>query len=107
MPWSPLGRGRLARPWDVGSARTETDNVTQRLLTQVQDADREVVDAVQRIAAKRGVSMAQGVVSPIIGATRLEHLNDAVAALALKLDPAEHAMLESPYQPRVPFGHAV
>jgi aryl-alcohol dehydrogenase-like predicted oxidoreductase len=117
MPWSPLGRGRLARPWDVGSARTETDNVTQRLLTQVQDADREVVDAVQRIAAKRGVSMAQvalawvlaqpGVVSPIIGATRLEHLDDAVAALALKLDPAEHAMLEIPYQPRIPFGHAV
>jgi len=116
MPWSPLGRGRLARPWDVGSSRTDTDNVTQRLLTQVQEADREVVDAVQHIAAKRGVSMAQvalawvlaqpGVVSPIIGATRLEHLDDAVAALALKLDPDERAMLESPYQPRAPFGHA-
>jgi aryl-alcohol dehydrogenase-like predicted oxidoreductase len=116
MPWSPLGRGRLARPWDVGSSRTDTDNVTQRLLTQVQEADREVVDAVQQIATKRGVSMAQvalawvlaqpGVVSPIIGATRLEHLDDAVAALALKLDSDERAMLESPYQPRAAFGHA-
>jgi aryl-alcohol dehydrogenase-like predicted oxidoreductase len=116
MPWSPLGRGRLARPWDAASARTDTDNVTQRLLKQVQPSDQQIVEAVERIAKRRGIPMAQvalawvlqqpGVASPIIGATRLEHLDDAVAALQIRLDPQEVAELERPYMARRAFGHA-
>ncbi len=116
MPWSPLGRGRLARPWDSASNRTDTDQVTQRLLRQVQPSDQQIVEAVERIARRRGVPMAQialawvlqqpGVVSPIIGATRLEHLDDAVSALRIRLDTQETAELEGPYAARPPFGHA-
>jgi aryl-alcohol dehydrogenase-like predicted oxidoreductase len=116
MPWSPLGRGRLARPWEVSSSRTESDDVTQRLLKHTQQSDRAIVDAVQSLAARRSVSMAQialawvlrqpGVASPIIGATRLEHLEEAVAALKVQLSDAECVELEQHYQARSPFGHA-
>jgi aryl-alcohol dehydrogenase-like predicted oxidoreductase len=116
MPWSPLGRGRLARPWEVSSSRTESDDVTQRLLKHTQQSDRAIVEAVQSLAARRSVSMAQialawvlrqpGVASPIIGATRLEHLEEAVAALKVQLSDAECVELEQHYQARSPFGHA-
>jgi aryl-alcohol dehydrogenase-like predicted oxidoreductase len=116
MPWSPLGRGRLARPWEVSSSRTESDDVTQRLLKHTQQSDRAIVEAVQSLAARRSVSMAQialawvlrqpGVASPLIGATRLEHLEEAVAALKVQLSDAECVELEQHYQARSPFGHA-
>jgi len=116
IPWSPLARGRLTRDWDATSARLETDDFGRTLYANTPDADRNVVEAVARIAAQRGVPRAQvalawvlarpGITAPIVGATKLEHLDDAVAALALKLTPEEIAALEAPYVPHAVVGHA-
>ena len=107
IPWSPLARGRLTRAWGATTNRSEHDQFAQSLYD---DEDRPIVDAVLEVAAHRGVAPAQValawvlhnpvVASPIIGATRAEHLGDAVAALALTLDDEELAALESPYRPR-------
>ncbi len=109
MPWSPLARGRLTRPWDAGSARTETDEFGKTLYTEFPDADRRVVEAVQAMAAQRGVPGAQialawvlqkkGMTSPIVGASKPHHLTDAVAACSLTLTAQEIAALEAPYVP--------
>jgi aryl-alcohol dehydrogenase-like predicted oxidoreductase len=109
MPWSPLARGRLTRPWNETSSRQETDEFGKKLYTQFPDSDRLIVDQVSAIAGARGVPRAQvalawllqkkGVTSPIIGASKPEHLRDAVAALALKLTAEEIASLEKPYVP--------
>jgi aryl-alcohol dehydrogenase-like predicted oxidoreductase len=114
MPWSPLGRGRLARPWAESTLRNETDEVNLRLLRQAQQSDQSIIEAVEGLARQRGVTMAQvalawvlrhpGVASPIVGATRIEHLDQAVAALGLQLSDEECAGLERPYLPRRPFG---
>ncbi len=106
IPWSPLARGRLTRPWDEQTSRSESDEFGRSLYT---DDDRTIVDAVLNIAAKRGVAPAQValawvlknpvVSSPIVGATKPEHLSDAVAALDIELDDAEVAELEAGYQP--------
>jgi len=116
MPWSPMARGRLTRDWDQGSARAETDAFGRSLYAKTGDADRKVVEAVAAVAAARGVPRAQvalawvlqqpGVDSPIVGATKLEHLDDAVAALSLRLSPEECAALEAPYVPHAVVGHA-
>lgn len=116
MPWSPLARGRLTRDWDQGSARSETDAFGRSLYAKTADADRKVVEAVAAVAAARGVPRAQvalawvlqqpGITSPIVGATRLEHLDDAVAALSLQLSPQELAALQAPYVPHAIVGHA-
>ena len=113
IPWSPLARGRLTRPWDSTTARSETDEFGKTLY---QDDDREIVARVQRIADDRGVSPAQvalawvsrhpTVVAPIVGATKPHHLDDAVAALDLALDDDEVALLEEPYAPRAVVGFA-
>lgn len=110
MPWSPLARGRLARPADGASTqRSQTDRLQSVLYDQTQDADAKVISEVERIAGSRGVSMAQialawvlqkpAVTSPVIGATKAGHIDDAVAALDLKLTPEEIAALEKPYVP--------
>ena len=109
MPWSPLARGRLTRPWNESSARQETDEYGKTLYTQFPDSDRLVIEAVGEVAKGRGVSRAQvalawvlqkkGVTSPIVGASKPEHLIDAVAALSLKLTAEEIATLEAPYVP--------
>jgi aryl-alcohol dehydrogenase-like predicted oxidoreductase len=109
MPWSPLARGRLTRPWNETSSRQETDEFGKKLYTQFPDSDRLIVDQVSAIAGARGVPRAQvalawllqkkDVTSPIIGASKPEHLQDAVAALALKLTAEEIASLEKPYVP--------
>ena len=109
MPWSPLARGRLTRDWRETSTREETDEVGKKLYTAAVDADRAVIDAVAAVAAARGVPRAQvalawvvqqpGITAPIIGASRVGHLEDAVAALALRLTPEELAALEAPYVP--------
>jgi 1-deoxyxylulose-5-phosphate synthase len=109
MPWSPLARGRLTRAWDETSSRQETDEFGKKLYTQFPDSDRLVVDQVGAIASARGVPRAQvalawllqkkGVTSPIVGASKPEHLKDAVAALSLKLTAEEIASLERPYVP--------
>jgi aryl-alcohol dehydrogenase-like predicted oxidoreductase len=113
IPWSPLARGRLARPWDATSARSETDEFGRSLY---RDEDRTVVERVAAVAEGRGVAMAQValawilskavVTAPIVGATRIEHLDDAVAAVDLRLEAAEIASLEEPYRPHEVAGFA-
>ncbi|TPE47713.1 aldo/keto reductase [Amaricoccus solimangrovi] len=116
IPWSPLARGRLARPWGEGSERSATDGYTPALYAEEVAADREIVGKVVEIAAARGAKPAQvalawllgrePVVSPVIGATRPEQLADAAAALTLELSLEEIAALEAPYRPRAVIGFA-
>ncbi len=116
IPWSPLARGRLTRPWGQSTYRDETDEVSKRLYTATEEADRKVVEQVAEIAAKRGVSRAQValawvlqkpfVSAPIIGASKPGHLEDAEAALSLQLTPEEIGALEAPYIPHGIVGFA-
>jgi aryl-alcohol dehydrogenase-like predicted oxidoreductase len=109
LPWSPLARGRLARPWRTTTTRTETDEVARRLYRD-NHSDEEVVSRVEQTASARGVTMAQValawvlhqevVTSPIIGARTVGHLEDAVGALELTLSSEERERLEDPYIPR-------
>jgi 1-deoxyxylulose-5-phosphate synthase len=109
MPWSPLARGRLTRAWNETSSRQETDEFGKKLYTQFPDSDRLIIDQVSAIAAARGVPRAEvamawllqkkGVTSPIVGASKADHLKDAVAALSLKLTAEEITSLERPYVP--------
>jgi aryl-alcohol dehydrogenase-like predicted oxidoreductase len=111
IPWSPLARGRLTRPWNETSARSELDEFGRSLY---QEGDGEIVDAVSRIAERRGVPRAQvalawvaarpGVTAPIVGATRAGHIEDAVAGVDLELTPDEVSELEAPYTPRAIAG---
>ena len=117
LPWSPLARGFLAgnrRPGDFGeTTRAKTDDFAHRLYYQ--DSDFKVVDQVTEIANRRGVRNAQvalawllqqpGVTAPIIGASKMSHLEDAVNALELNLEPDELAALAEPYQPHAVLGH--
>src|ERR1017187_3184612 len=106
IPWSPLARGRLTRPWEQQTKRSEVDQFGRELSFE---NDRPIVDTVIDIASRRGVAPAQialawvlskaAVVSPIVGATKAQHLTDAIAALDLRLDDAEIASLEKDYQP--------
>ena len=114
LPWSPLAAGLVTRPWgDRGTTRGELNPTTDMFGRPLfHDSDEAIVDAVQRIADKRGVSMAQValawvlrnpvVSAPIVGATKPHHLSDAVAALDLDLTDDEVAALEDPYTPRLP-----
>jgi aryl-alcohol dehydrogenase-like predicted oxidoreductase len=114
IPWGPVAGGKLARPWgEKGTARGATSSATDQQGRPVQlGSDQAIVDAVQRIAADRGVAMAtvamawvlrNPVISaPIIGATKEHHLADAAAALDLKLTDEEVAALEEPYVARQP-----
>lgn len=115
IPWSPLARGRLTRDWDARSDRSETDEIGKGLYTSMtEDADRRVVEAVAKIAKVRGVPRAQialawllaksEVSAPIIGATKLHHLDDAVAALTIRLSAAEITELEISYIPHPVVG---
>jgi aryl-alcohol dehydrogenase (NADP+) len=111
LPWSPLARGRLTRPWDAETARGQTDEFGSTLY---RDSDESIVAAVLDVAAQRDLPPAQialawllrqpGVTSPIVGATKLDHLNDAVAALDVELTDDEVARLESPYEPHAVAG---
>jgi len=115
IPWSPLARGRLARDWDAASARSENDAFGRSLYAKTADADRKVAEALAAVAARLGRPRAQvalawllaksEVTAPIIGATRLEQLDDAVAALTLRLTPEEIAELEAPYVAHPVVGH--
>jgi len=114
IPWSPLARGRLTRDWNTSSARSETDEFGRSLYAQTEDADRRIVERVGEIAASRGVPRAQvalawvlqkNVISaPIVGATKAQHLDDAVAALSLKLSEDEVKQLEELYVPHTVTG---
>jgi len=116
IPWSPLARGRLARPWGSTTNRSEKDAFGRKTYNSLSEADHAIVEKVAELAKRRGVPMAQvalawvlqksEVTSPIIGATKPEHLRDAVASLELKLTAAEVAELEAPYVPHPVAGFA-
>jgi aryl-alcohol dehydrogenase-like predicted oxidoreductase len=112
IPWSPLAKGRLTRPWsEQQTQRATTDPLQSRYSGETNEP---IVDAVQRVAEARGVPMAQValawvlrnpvVSAPIVGATKSHHLPDAVAALELELTEEEVQALEEPYTPRLPSG---
>ncbi len=113
LPWSPLARGLLAGNRKAGTDRSKQDDYAHKLYTR--EADDRVVDCVQELAKEKNVPPAQialswllhkpGVTAPIIGASKPHHLDDAVAALAIKLTPAEIEKLESVYVPHPVLGH--
>ncbi len=117
IPWSPLARGVLAgnrtREGEKRTTRSSTDPFTDFLYSQPTDFD--VVDRVAEVAAERGVAPAQvalawllhrpGVTAPIVGATKVAHLEDAIAAEQLELGPEEMARLEEPYAAHPVLGH--
>jgi aryl-alcohol dehydrogenase-like predicted oxidoreductase len=114
IPWSPLARGRLTRAWKTETSRSDTDAFGKTLYSRTEDADRKVVDRLGEVAEKRGVPRAQvalawllskpGVTSPIVGASKPHHLEDAVAALSVHLTPEEMTALEEPYVPHPVLG---
>src|ERR1700756_5165122 len=115
LPWSPLARGRLARPWKTESTkRLETDQFGKTLYSKTEEADRKVAGRLGELSEKRGVPRAQlalawmlskpFITSPIVGATKANHLTDAVAALSLRLTTEEIASLEEPYTPHPVLG---
>jgi 1-deoxyxylulose-5-phosphate synthase len=109
--YSPLARGRLARPWGETTARSEADPAAARQNQATAESDQEIIDAVGAVAAERGVSRAQialawlrrhpVVAAPIVGALKTTHIDDAVAALGTSLTDDEAAKLEAPYTPRL------
>jgi aryl-alcohol dehydrogenase-like predicted oxidoreductase len=116
IPWSPLARGRLTRPWASESGRARTDDYARTLYAATEDSDRKVVAAVERLSKQRGIPMAQltlawllgrpAITAPIIGATKPQHLDDAVAALGVKLSDDEVKDLEAPYLPHPIAGYS-
>ncbi|HEY9461173.1 MAG TPA: aldo/keto reductase [Paralcaligenes sp.] len=110
LPWSPLARGRLARPWgQQATERSGNDGFAQTLYAASEEADRRVVEAVGKVATARGVPYAQialawllqkpAIVSPVVGTSKPQHLDDALAALDVKLSADEITLLEAPYVP--------
>ncbi len=115
IPWSPLARGKLARPGGSGdTARAQTDQYSRKLYDATQEADARVVDAVGEVAEATGASRAAvalawllakpGITSPIIGASKPHHLQDALAALDVRLTPEQVARLEADYVPHAVAG---
>ena len=113
IPWSPLARGRLTRGWDASTARSASDEFGRSLYL---DSDREIVERVAGVAQARGIPRARValawllakpvVTAPIVGATKPEHLADAVAAVDVTLSEDEIAQLETPYAPHRVAGFA-
>lgn len=109
IPYSPLASGRLTRDWSESTHRSETDQVQKSKYDATADADHVIVERVTEIAEKHGVPRVQiaiawllqkePVTAPIIGATKISHLEDAVAALSVNLTPEEVTYLEEPYIP--------
>ena len=115
IPWSPLARGKLTRPWQAeGTTRSETDKFAKVIYSATNEADKQVVDRLGEVAEKKGVSRATlalawmlskpGMTAPIVGATKPNHLEDAVAALGVKLTAEEIDSLEEPYVPHKVVG---
>ena len=114
IPWSPLARGHLTRPWGTTTPRAQTDQFGATLYRQQEDGALAIIDAVASIAKIRGVTMAQvalawvrqqpAVTAPIVGVTKQQHLDDAIASLQIALTTDELEALESPYLPQRPEG---
>jgi aryl-alcohol dehydrogenase-like predicted oxidoreductase len=116
VPWSPLARGRLTRAWELQASTTrgQTDEYGRQIYSGTEEADKRVVDRVGEIAEARGITRAQvalawlfhqpAVTAPIVGATKSHHLEEAVAALDMKLAQAEIEALEAPYIPHPVVG---
>ncbi|WP_410016207.1 aldo/keto reductase [Sodalis sp. C49] len=114
LPWSPLARGRLTRPWGETTAREASDLVSKALYDNSADADARIAERVAAIADSKGVSRAQvalawvlskpAVTAPIVGASRAEQLDDLVGALDVILDEQDIAELETAYAPHYPVG---
>lgn len=115
IPWSPLARGVVTRPWGGDTLRSRTDRIQTNLYARTEDSDKAVVAAVEKVAAARGVAMARvalawvlsrsDVTAPIVGVSKLAQLDDALAALDLTLSADEIAALEAPYVPHPVAGH--
>jgi len=113
IPWSPLARGHLTRPWASTTDRTATDDFGRTLYGTV-DCDAEIVERVAQVASDRGVPMATialawvlrhpQVSAPIIGATKPHHIDDAVAALDIELSDDEVTLLTEAYTPHPVVG---
>src|SRR6185295_18175953 len=110
IPYSPLASGRLTRdPGSESTLRSETDQIQKSKYDATTDTDRHIVERVAEIAERHGVPRVhialawllqkQPVTAPIIGATKISHLEDAIGALSLRLTPEEVAYLEEPYVP--------
>jgi 1-deoxyxylulose-5-phosphate synthase len=116
IPWSPLARGFLAGGRERGGERTTVRAGSDRVAEMYEDADFDVVDVVREVAEERGLPPAQialawllakpAVAAPIVGATKLRHLEDAIAATDVTLSEEEAARLEAPYQPHPILGHS-
>ncbi|KAJ2916904.1 hypothetical protein MD484_g3516, partial [Candolleomyces efflorescens] len=116
IPWSPLGRGLLTRPRDGSqqTTRVKTDGFAKGYSDN--DGTKKIIDSVEQVAKKYGVSMAQvslawilsrpGVTAPVVGTTSLENLNDLLGALRVKLTDEDKKQLEESYQAQKPFGHS-
>src|SRR5262245_14373714 len=114
IPWSPLARGRLTRDWDTSTKRSDTDAFGKSLYQRTEEADKTVVERVAEIAKGLGVPRARvalawvlakpQVTAPIVGASKASHLDDAIAALAVKLSEEEIKRLEEPYVPHAVVG---
>jgi 1-deoxyxylulose-5-phosphate synthase len=114
IPYSPLASGRLTRDWSEKTHRSETDKTQRSKYDATADADRLIVDRVAAIAEKHGVPRVriaiawllqkEPVTAPIIGATKVSHLQEAVEALSVRLTPEEIASLEEPYIPHPVVG---
>lgn len=115
LPWSPLARGRLTRDWDATTDRSETDEFGKTLYAAQEDSDRRVAAAVAEVAGARGVPRAQValawvsrnpvVTAPIVGGTKVAHIEDAVASLDLELTADEVSLLEEYYVPHAVVGY--
>lgn len=109
MPYSPLAAGHLTRPtWTTDTLRSKTDRVAMGKYDRTEEQDMQIVTRVHELAEKYGVQMqeialawhwANGVAAPIVGATKAKYLDDAAAALAVKLTDEDIAYLEEPYVP--------
>lgn len=114
IPWSPLARGRLTRPWSTATDRSETDVFGKTLYAATENADQRVVERLADIAASRDLPMAEialawvlhksEVSAPIIGATKPGQLESAIAALSIELSDEEVLRLEEPYVPHSVVG---
>ena len=114
VPWSPLAGGRCAHPWGTVTERVKIDNVSPAVWDSTKDADKKVIDNLEKIANEYGRSMAQEalawmlskpyITAPIVGATSIKHIEEAVSALDIKLDEDEINALEAPYIPHIKTG---